>query len=57
MPDCPLVAALGALLTGLVALVVLGLGVLMVMQIPPMEFVGRDSRVPEPRGPQIPILT
>ena len=37
----PLVAALGALLTGMVALVVLGLGVLMVMQIPPMEFVGR----------------
>jgi len=41
MLTAPLVAALGALLTGLVALVVLGLGVLMVMQIPPMEFVGR----------------
>ena len=37
----PLVAALGTLLTGVVALVALGLGVLMVMQIPPMEFVGR----------------
>ncbi len=37
----PLVAALGTLLTGLVALVVLGLGVLMVLQIPPMEFVSR----------------
>lgn len=37
----PLVAALGTLLTGVIALVALGLGVLMIMQIPPMEFVGR----------------
>lgn len=37
----PLVAAVGGLLTGLVALVALGLGTLMIMQIPPMEFVGR----------------
>ena len=37
----PLVAALGSLLTAVIALAALGLGVLMVMQIPPMEFVGR----------------
>lgn len=37
----PIVAAVGALLTGLVALVGVGLGVLMIVQIPPMEFVGR----------------
>lgn len=37
----PFVAALGALLTGVIALAAIGLGVLMIMQIPPMEFVGR----------------
>ncbi len=37
----PFVAALGVLLTGVIALVALGTGVLMIMQIPPMEFVAR----------------
>jgi len=37
----PFVALLGTLLTGLIALVVLGIGVLMVLQIPPREFIQR----------------
>ena len=37
----PFVALLGSLLTGLIALAVLGIGVLMVMQIPPREFAQR----------------
>jgi S-DNA-T family DNA segregation ATPase FtsK/SpoIIIE len=37
----PFVALLGTLLTGLIALAVLGIGVLMVLQIPPREFIQR----------------
>ncbi len=37
----PFVALVGTLLTGILALVVLGVGVLMVLQIPPREFVAR----------------